>query len=489
MPRVLVIEDDDALRMAIRKGLAASGHDVTEAGSVELAKQSLASDEFDLVLTDINLDDGNGLDLVREIRAEGFIGPVVVMTAYGTVERAVEAMRAGADDFLQKPIEFEELPVQIESWITNRKRLLRLSAHSTAQAKLAPSDRPLGESDAWKSTLETVERFVRVPLPPEGGGTMPCFLLLGETGAGKGVLARYIHERAVQSSGGDGTEPFIHVNCSALPPTLVESELFGHERGAFTDAREAKPGLFELADGGTIFLDEISETPLAFQAKLLTVLEHGTLRRVGGQKERAVRVRIVTASNQDLLSLIQKGGFRSDLYYRLDSFTIGVPALRERGRDSVLLAEHFLERLSREYGRPRLEFDDDALDAIESHPWRGNVRELLNAVQRAAILVDDNVVTLKDLALRSGDATEQPEGIAPESQANSAPSNGRLSFDFEGGACKAEEIERELIRQAIEHERGNVSRAAKLIGMTRAGLRYRIERHGLDEFVKEVSRR
>jgi DNA-binding NtrC family response regulator len=331
---------------------------------------------------------------------------------------------------------------------------------------------------------------------------------------GKGVLARYIHQRACEHARKQGAKeaadaPFVHVNCSALPATLVEGELFGHEKGAFTDASEARPGLFEMADGGTIFLDEVSETPLEFQAKLLTVLEHGVYRRVGGTKERRVRVRVIAASNQNLEERVKAGAFRRDLLYRLNAFTVRIAPLRERGRDAVLIAEVMLERLGRRYGRPNQALSETARGAIMSHDWPGNVRELVNAAQRAVMLSDDSEIEPEDLGLTDmntdmltathssyAPSTHDRSGFVAESRAHATASaapvaspRADITFDFERGIHKAAEVEKELIMQALRFTKGNVSRAAKLIGMQRSSMRYRIDRYGLERYVVEVANR
>jgi two-component system, NtrC family, response regulator AtoC len=331
-------------------------------------------------------------------------------------------------------------------------------------------------------------------------------LLTGETGVGKGVLARFIHTHAcasMKTPAGSAEPTFVHVNCSALPATLVEGELFGHEKGAFTDARDARPGLFEMADGGTIFLDEVSETPLEFQAKLLTVLEHGVFRRVGGSKERRVRVRVIAASNQNLEERVKGGLFRRDLLYRLNAFTIKIPSLRERSGDALRIADVMLDRLGRRYARTDRAFSEAAREAISEHPWPGNVRELVNSVRRGVMLSDGGRIEPEDLGLEPAAPSLEhtTPAITPHAHVpmhapmhmpmHEAGLNGThgssLRFDFEHGVHKAADVEKELIMQALRFTRGNVSRAAKLIGMQRSSLRYRIDRYQLEQYVVEVA--
>jgi DNA-binding NtrC family response regulator len=510
--RILVIEDEENLRFTIRRSLVKSGHIVDEASNLRDARQHSGKNEFDLVLTDVNLSGESGLDFVRELRAEGFEGAIVVMTAFSNVGDAVSAIRDGADDYISKPLSLEELGLQVDKWIEHRRLARRVELYERLEKTKSRESDLVGESPKWKATLALTDRLASLPLgnaqagpasmgPESGANSLPCILITGETGVGKGALARYLHQRATQLSRspagaakGNAEPPFVHVNCSALPATLVEGELFGHEKGAFTDARDARSGLFEMADGGTIFLDEISEMPLELQSKLLLVVEHGSFRRVGGTKERHVRVRVIAASNQNLDERVKAGTFRRDLLYRLNAFVIKIPSLREREGDAVRIAEASLERLTRRYARPTMTFTEAAHAAIATHEWPGNVRELVNSVQRAVMLCDGDQIQPSDLGLSAATAFEFLPAAA-EHETPAAWSNGdsaapsRLVFDFERGPHRAEEVERELIMQALKHTHGNVSRAAKLIGMQRSSLRYRIERYHLDAFVAEMSNR
>lgn len=444
------------------------------------------------MLADVNLAGESSLGLVRSMRAEGYEGVVVVLTAYGTVDNAVEAMKAGADDYLQKPIGLEELVMLVERALQNRRTLSRLRLFERLERVRtgAEADGALGESDRWQRTLRLAERFAELPIPkvsaqagPLGGVSidLPTILLLGETGSGKGVLARRIHEVASGASGASGrADPaFVHVNCAALPQSLIESELFGHERGAFTDARDSRAGLFEMAEGGTIFLDEVGDMSLEVQAKILTVVETGRFRRIGGQRERVARVRVVAATNQDLGSLAERGLFRKDLLYRLNALTIRLPALRERGGDSTLIAQRTLARLAAQHGRPGLSFSDDALRAIEAHPWPGNVRELLNCVKRAAILAEGDRVVASDLGIAPpapgvGAGHAQGGGGAP--RGIGASDLRGIRFRFDEGPLDIDELERRFLLEALRAANGNVSKAARLVGLNRGALRYRIDR-------------
>ncbi len=492
MAQILVIEDEENLRLSIGRRLGKAGHEVAEASDAAGAWQRTREVDIDLVLTDINLGGGEtGVELLKRLRADGFEGVIIVMTAYGTVENAVQAMRDGADDYLQKPISLEELTLQAERWLEQRRAAKRLRLYERLQRTEAATQGIVGKSEAWTAAMEVAERLAQLPIPNGaptdgllGGAALPSILLLGETGVGKGVLARHIHQRA--TSGGDESSetesPFVHVNCSALPATLVESELFGHEKGAFTDAKAARAGLFEMAEGGTIFLDEIGEMPTDLQAKLLLVVEQGSYRRVGGSKERRVRARLIVATNQDLEKRCQDGGFRRDLYYRLNAFTISIPPLRERGADVDLLADAMLERFSKQFGRGETSLSALARAAVHKHDWPGNVRELANAIQRAVMLTDDAEIGANDLGL-SARATRLMVETASNGDVNG------LVFDFERGIHCADAVEKALIQQALEHAKGNVSKAAKLIGMNRSSFRYRLERSGLIDFAQEIANR
>ncbi len=540
MARILVIEDEENLRFTIRHSLVKAGHLVEEAASVPQARGFFGREDFDLVLTDVNLGGETGLDLVRELRADGFDGAIVVMTAFSNVGDAVSAIRDGADDYISKPLSLEGLGLQVSKWVEHRRLARRVELYERLEKSKNRESELVGQSPRWMATLALADRLAALPLgeaasgpstlgPESGGSSLPCILITGETGVGKGALARYIHQRATESAraaarvakapraGAGGTEagdpPFVHVNCSALPATLVEGELFGHEKGAFTDARDARTGLFEMADGGTIFLDEIGEMPLELQSKLLLAVEHGAFRRVGGGKERRVRVRVIAASNQNLDERTRLGTFRRDLLYRLNAFVLKIPPLREREGDALRIADAALDRLTRRYARPPMRFSEAACSAIASHDWPGNVRELINSVQRAVMLSDDERIEPVELGLAPAgelgggaatpfdfvpadtDAGSQDSWIGQgaekgEREGASPPTaGGGLAFDFERGPHRAEDVERELIMQALRHTHGNVSRAAKLIGMQRSSLRYRIERYKLDAYVAEMTNR
>jgi DNA-binding NtrC family response regulator len=498
--RILTVEDEANLRFSIRQTLKRAGHEVAEAETLRAAWDQTRATDFDAILTDVNLGGDNGIDLVRRLREDGFEGAIVVMTAYGTIENAVSAIKQGADDYLPKPLSLEELVLLLDRLLQNRKALRRLSLYQRLESTREAADGIVGESHAWKETLRLAERLASAPALARGkdqgntaGGALPTILILGETGTGKGLLARHIHQHGLRLHGGRPEEsPFVHVNCSALPPSLVESELFGHERGAFTDAKASRAGLFEMAEGGTIFLDEIGDMPLELQSKILTVVEEGILRRVGGSRDKSVRARVITATNQPLEERVEQGKFRRDLLFRLNALTIRIPPLRDRGDDTVLMAQAMLGRFCKEYGRPTPRLTEEAKEAIRAHPWPGNARELINTIQRVAMLGEGAEVGAAELGLPAQAMTARKIMLgtptSPPRFTNGSHSDG-LVFDFDDGTHRAEDVERELIIQALRRTRGNVSQAAKLIDMQRSSLRYRIERFGLQELVQEIARR
>ncbi len=483
--RILIIEDEENLRFSVSRSLTKAGHEVFEGESIGSARGVSQRESLDLVLTDVHLGEEDGLEFVRELRADGFDGVIIVMTAYGSVEHAVEAMRDGANDYLQKPIVIEELLIQLPRWLEHRRLSQKVELYERLERTREQGRKVLGQSAAWLKCLDLSARLAQMPLGADPGGALPTILLLGETGVGKGVLARYIHDMAVerQPSSTKDEPPFVHVNCSALPASLVEGELFGHEKGAFTDARTSRTGLFEMADGGTIFLDEISEMPLELQAKLLVVVEQGTFRRVGGSRERKVRARVIAASNQELESLAEDGKFRRDLFFRLAAFPIEIPPLREREQDALLIARELLEDMGARYGRDGLDLSPACESAILSHRWAGNVRELANAIQRAAMLSETKMVEAADIGIA------HPRAGIEHSNGKATPIGGTPRFDFERGMHKVDQVEQALMLQALEHTRGNVSKASKLIGMQRSSFRYRIERYGLEDKVREIAER
>ena len=481
MASILLIEDDETLRFTIARALVKAEHQVVDVVSIEEARTAHASQSFDLVITDVNLGAESGIDYIEELRSNGFIGGLIVMTAYATVDDAVRAMKLGADDYLAKPVRLEELKIITERLLKQQRQSRHLRLYQRMRQADHARERPVGASPEWIETLELAERLAKIPvvnraadLGSSSGGAVTTVLITGETGSGKGVLAKHLHNCSA-----DPKQPFVHVNCTALPATLIEGELFGHVKGAFTDAKEAREGLFEMADGGTIFLDEIGDLPLELQAKLLTVLEEGKIRRVGSATERTIRVRVLAATNRNLAQHVKDGTFREDLLYRINAFTIKIPTLRDRHGDAGLIANDLVERLRHEYGLPPVEIGESARRQIANYPWPGNVRELFNVIQRAAMLCEGEEITSQDLGISA-------QRMDSSSLVGSGGVPGELFFDFDHGKHTAEGVERQLMLQALEYTRGNVSKAARLIGMQRSSFRYRIDRYGIEEQVREI---
>ncbi len=478
MANILLIEDDENLRLTVGRSLEKSGHGVVAADSVQRARDEYKMSHFDLVLSDVNLGAESGIDYIQELRESGFNGGIIMMTAFATVDDAVRAMKLGADDYLTKPIRLQELLLITDRVINQRSQTRRLRLYQHLEKTSRKARQPLGQSKPWLEASLLAQRVAQIPvinrtqdLSGSTGGALTTILITGETGSGKGVIARYIHDSSPEHK-----LPFVHVNCTALPASLIESELFGHEKGAFTDAKASREGLFEMADGGTIFLDEIGDLDLSLQSKLLSVIEHGIIRKVGAAKERPVRMRVLAATNKDLGEMVKSGAFREDLLFRINAFAIPLPSLRERGEDSVLIAQAMLDQLRIEYGMEPAMLSDEAKATIRKYAWPGNVRELFNSIQRAAMLSTSDLISSADLAIHTSQTTEKPNH-SPLDECDKQESD--IQFDFLSGNHTAAWVERELMIQALEHSSGNVSKAAKLIGMQRSSFRYRVERYGI----------
>ena len=463
MADVLVIDDEENLSYSIQLALRRAGHDCRTAATGEAGMAECLRQVPDLALVDIQLPDANGLDLLARIQERGLDVPVIVITAFGTVDSAVVAMKQGAMDYLQKPLAMEEVILAVDRCLENRQVRNRLDAYQQAQQRESGNIRIIGECPEMRRVLSVAEKISAVPADPATG--LVTILLCGETGTGKEVLARYIHHHGLHPD-----RPFVQVNCTAIPENLFEAELFGYEQGTFTDAKTAKKGLLEVADEGTLFLDEIGDMPMAAQAKLLVAIEKGRFRRLGGTSERVANVRVMAATNSNLERKIEDGEFRADLYFRLKMFRLELPLLRERGDDVFLLADHFIEQFSRKFRKPVPDLPPETRRVLSDYHWPGNVRELANVLQRAILVHETETLTPGVLGLDSG--------LAPQSKTTSEQLPG-LRFDFSAGNCTLASVEKQLLEAAMDAAKGNISEAARHLGLTRGALRHRLEKAGL----------
>jgi len=440
---LLVVDDSEATREVLQRNLTAAGYKVLTAPSVAEALKVLDGTSVDLVVTDLKMPGVNGMDLVRHVRENLRDTEVMMITGYATVEGAVQAVKTGAEEYLAKPFTDEELMAAVGRALS--KLQVRRSADRETPGPGIVSPGMLGESEAVKRVLTAVAK---------AASTSATVLITGESGTGKELVARAIHYASSRVSA-----PFMPVNCGGIPEGLLESELFGYVKGAFTGATETRAGFFQTAEGGTIFLDEISETSAAMQVKLLRVLQDKEVCMVGDSRVRKVDVRIIAATNKDLLSLVQKGAFREDLFFRLNVVTITVPPLREREGDILLLLHHFAAKYAREFGRPMPDFTDAALRIFSAYSWPGNVRELENAVQRIVVMPDRKEVDAPDL-----------------------PEHMRFSASREAGLNRTlAEVEAEHIRNVLASVSGNKSRAAETLGIDRKTLRDRLKKLGIKD--------
>ena len=458
MPKILIVEDEVSLARAMGDALADAGHEVRLEHVGERAHATFRAFQPQVVLLDVRLGGVSGLNLLEELKAESPDVEAIVVTAYGSVEVAVDAMKRGAVEFLTKPIDLDVLTVTIEKvWSASQARR-RLEQFRSAQEERLRQVQFIGECPAVSAIRAQVSRFAS--RAATAGGGLPAILLTGETGTGKDLLAAYIHAAMPHRSG-----PFVALNCSAVPAELFESELFGHQRGAFSGANADKPGLVETADGGTLFLDEIADLPPTLQPKLLRALETHSIRRVGDTRDRWFDLCLIAATNRDLDALVAGGRFREDLYYRLKVVAIELPPLRARGDDVLLLTDHFCSQLSAKYGIPGLSVSELGRDAIRAHDWRGNVRELQHALESAALSISGSVIEAGQLPLS---ALAEPLRQAERTLIGGKP-------------IELEQVERALIERALRQTGGNASAAARLLSIGREAMRYRMAKFGLGQ--------
>jgi two-component system response regulator AtoC len=444
--KVLIIDDEKLVRWSLQQKLSKEGYEVESAPTGEEGLNLLREDGYELVLLDLRLPGMDGVQTLREIKKlEREIG-VVMLTADTGLAQAVECVRLGAHNYLTKPFEFEQVKVALEKAredLKLRREVSRLRRRE--QKKIL-----VGESPQMRALRQLIVQI--------GESDATTVLIEGENGTGKELAAQAIHYGSARAS-----QPFLAINCSAIPENLIENELFGHERGAFTDAKNLKKGLFELADGGTVLLDEIGDMRPALQAKLLRVLESREFQRVGGTKNISVDVRVIAATNRNLEEAVARGEFRQDLYYRLKVIALRMPALREQREDIALLARHYLRQFADEYGKPVKQLSDEAAAALEKYDWPGNVRELRNVIERLVILEHADVIL--------------PEHLPAELRLQTRP-NSRSLIQLPAEGVALVDVERELVRQAMERSGGNQSRAAELLGLERDALRRRLIKYG-----------
>ncbi len=458
---ILIVDDERTLARSIKLFLAEQGYEAEVAENADKALELLDRLRPDLVFLDVSLPGMSGIELLKRIKEFDRNIAVAIMTAYGSIEGAVEAVKLGAFDYIKKPVDLDELKLLADRARETSRMRQELSYYRQREVRGLPIKGIIGKCEA---ILEVIARVQQIAALEES----PPILITGETGTGKGLVARSLHSQSRRAS-----RPFIEVNCTALPGTLMEAELFGYERGAFTDAKESKMGLFEAADGGFLFLDEVGDIELPLQGKLLRAIEEGVIRRVGGLRDRRVDVNIVAATHRDLEEEVKAGRFRKDLYYRLAVITIDLPPLRERGEDILMLATHYLDKFNAKYGKAIRGIDDKAVRILMEYPWPGNVRELSHVIERAVLWSQGERLAEEQLALATSPqaltSTSQPPLIAPV-QGTLPPEGIALA-----------EWERSLLELALKECAGNQTKAAKRLGISRDTLRYRLKKYGIGQ--------
>jgi two-component system response regulator AtoC len=449
--RVLVVDDEDLIRWSLAERLRADGFEIAEAATAAAAATEIERG-VDLVLLDYKLPDGDGVSILRRVRDADPDTIVIMLSAHKSVDTVVEAMKAGASDYATKPFDLDDISMRVSRALETTRLRRELRTLRDTLSRPFGLESIIGESEPMKRLKALVRKVATSP-----GSTV---LITGESGTGKDLVAKVIHYASARAS-----RPFLNITCSALPDTLLESELFGHERGAFTDARQQKRGLIEQADEGTVFLDEIGEMAPQLQAKLLRVLEEKAFRRVGGTGDIRVDVRVIAATNRNLEEHVKVGKFRDDLYYRLNVLRIEAPPLRDRGGDVGLLAQYFVDLYSREFKRSRMHMSGATGDMLAAYSWPGNVRELRNLVERAVLLAERDRLEPTDF-----------DTLRPTAPVNST---GDGTFTLPPDGVNLEDVERSLVVQALERTGGNQTRAATLLGLHRDQIRYRVEKFGL----------
>jgi DNA-binding NtrC family response regulator len=453
--RILVVDDEENMVHFLTKLLRAEGFEVEGAGTGEAAIERLRTVPFELVLTDLKLPDADGIEILKAVRELHPETVVVLITAYGTIESAIEAMRAGAYDYVTKPFRASEI-LQVANKALERVRLRR----EISQLRKAVEQR-FGLANLVGKSAKMQEVYTQIE---KVAGARGAVLIQGESGTGKELVAKALHFNSPRKAG-----PFVVIDCGAIPEALQESELFGHEKGAFTGAIATKKGLFEEAHGGTLFLDEVAELAPGLQAKLLRALQGGEIRRVGGTKTLHVDSRVIAATNRDLSAEVREGAFREDLFFRLNVFPIFLPPLRERREDIPLLVDYFLDRIAQDGGKPLKRLSPEALRATMVYPWPGNVRELEHAIERAVIQSEEETITARDLPA---------EILAPGDELTVTLADSAVSYK-ETMARVVRDVEVRLIRRALEQSGNNRTEAARILGISRRALVYKLKEYNL----------
>jgi DNA-binding NtrC family response regulator len=445
--RILVVEDEDRLRRVIELQLISAGFEVEQAGTAEAALPRI--DRADLILTDLRLPGMSGLEMLALIQKQNTHAPLIVMTAFGSIETAVEAMKAGAVDFLPKPFSLDHLMTVVNKALEMRNLRDENRQLKEQLGRRYEFDNIIGRSPQMQDIFATILRVAP---------SRATVLLAGESGVGKDLIARAIHFHSPRAE-----KQMVKINCTSIPENLMESELFGYEKGAFTGAQTSKPGKFEQADGGTVFLDEIGDVPAVIQVKLLRVLQEREFERLGSNKTQHIDVRVIAATNQDLRRALEDGTFREDLYYRLNVVPMDIPPLRARKEDIPYLAKHFVTKLAPESGTHVTSITEAAIDKLLTYDWPGNVRELENVIERSLVMATGEKLDAADIRL---DMTLRPRQVTGE-------------FSLPGG-MSLDQYEQEIIKQALKKADGNKSQAARLLGLTRNALRYRLTQMGIE---------
>ncbi|HUV36990.1 MAG TPA: sigma-54 dependent transcriptional regulator [Patescibacteria group bacterium] len=454
--RILIVDDEKAIRWSLGEALRGAGYDVEEAENGKQGIKLFRDDPADLVILDLKLPDIDGLSVLKKIKEIECTAPVIMMTAYGDLETAVEALKSGAYDFILKPFQLEKMKITIKNAFETSMLRSELDGIKQKEREHYNFRNFLGKSPVMKEVFRKVKKI--------GESKASTILIQGESGTGKELVARSIHE----SSSGKN-RPFLEINCAALPETLLESELFGHEKGAFTDAKYRKKGLFELAEGGTIFLDEIGEMGVTLQSRLLRVIENKTFRRVGGVKDLKINTRIISATNRDLKKAIDDGSFRSDLYYRLQVIPIQLPPLRERKEDIELLANHYISVFNAEFKKNVKKINPDVAEALQRYSWPGNVRELKNVIERAILLEAEDELLPEHIPTEISHGDGFHEGSGEESSLEALY------------PMSLKEMEKLLITRTLHKTSGNKSKAARILGISRQTLREKTKLYHIDE--------